>query len=248
MNPMSPEQPEQSDRHDSPAGPTAGAPEPASRSQLSARFLRTWLGVNALGFAIAPTLLFSIGPLLDGALNFREEYFAGYVVGVVVGPLQAIALQPRVPRLKIWQWILASILGGYLGVFLGSVALVFIIFGLDWSSPWFELFSLAIGGAIVGLSVGVCQLVVLAHQVHGLGRWLVASVLGRSLGWLSASLLWQLLGAKPLMNNVGDGISNVAVGQILLCGVVGGLVYGGVTARALPLLTARQPAITNSQK
>ena len=242
---MSPEQPEESDQLDLPEAPTEGAPDPSFRSQLSARFLQTWLGVNVLGFAIAPTLLFSIGPLLDGELNFREEYFAGYVVGVVLGPLQAIALQPRLPRLKIWQWILASILGGYLGVLLGSVALAFIIFGLDWSSPWFELLSLAIGGAIVGLSVGLCQMAVLARQVHGLGRWLGASVLGRSLGWLSARLLWQLLGAKPLMNNVGDGIGNVAVWEILLCGAVGGLIYGGVTAVALPNLTLRQRSVTD---
>ena len=124
---------------------------------------------------------------------------------------------------------------------LGSVALVHIIFGLDWLSFWFELLSLAIGG----LSVGLCQMAVLARQVHGLGRWLGASVLGRSLGWFSARLLWQLLGAKPLMNNVGDGIGNVAVWEILLCGAVGGLIYGGVTAVALPNLTLRQRSVTD---
>ncbi|MGD1931576.1 MAG: hypothetical protein ACFB12_21970 [Leptolyngbyaceae cyanobacterium] len=57
---MSPEQPEESDQLDLPEAPTEDAPDPSFRSQLSARFLRTWLGVNALGFAIAPTLLFSI--------------------------------------------------------------------------------------------------------------------------------------------------------------------------------------------
>ncbi|MBE9099381.1 hypothetical protein [Vacuolonema iberomarrocanum] len=214
---------------------------PRTTSALSFQFLRTWLVVNTLGFAIATTLLFSIGPLLAEALSFREHYLSGYVVGAILGPLQAIALQPRFPRLKIWQWTLASILGSYLGVLLGSFVSTFVIFGIYLSSDFLEFFFLAIFGGMVGLGVGLCQILVLAKQVHGLKYWLGFSVIGRSLGWFSAHILWKLLGEQPLMNP-SNSIGDVPIFVILSCGAVGGAIYGGITATALPHLIPRLQA------
>lgn len=218
---------------------------PQTTFALSFQFLRTWLVVNTLGFAIATTLLFSIDPLFAEAFNSQEHYLSGYVIGAILGPLQAIALRPRLPRLKIWQWTLASILGSYLGVLLGAFASAFIILGIDLSSDFIEFFFLAIFGGMVGLGVGLCQILVLAKQVCGLNYWLGFSVIGRSLGWFSAHLLWKLLGEQPLMNP-SNSISDVPIFVILSCGAVGGLTYGAVMAVALPNLTLRQPSISNN--
>ncbi|MEM9505882.1 MAG: hypothetical protein AAGA01_18230, partial [Cyanobacteria bacterium P01_E01_bin.43] len=88
-------------------------------------------------------------------------------------------------------------------------------------------------GAILGVSVGLGQVLVLARQVRGLRRWWWANLAGRSLGWLSAVLVGLLF--IHLDINLGD--SSIA---LLICGGIGGLIYGGVTALALPSLTPRQ--------
>ena len=238
--------PEQSDRSDLPTPPnqvSKASERPVSKS--SPPTVRSWLVVNTLGFAIAITLLVLLGFQFSG----RELFLTGLVISALVGPLQAIVLRQKIPRLRIWHWVLVSILGSYLGVFLGLVATFLLsTFGLFILVliPFAELFVGSLLGAMVGACVGLGQVLVLARHVRGVRGGGVADVVGRSLGWLSAQLLWQLVKADTVIMVPPNSIRDLPI--VLLCGAVGGLVYGGVTARALPLLIARQPAITNSQK
>ena len=238
--------PEQSDRPDLPTPPDqASKASERPESKASPPTVWFWLVVNTLGFAIAIALLVLLGFQFSG----RELFLAGLVISAIVGPLQAIVLRQKILRLRIWQWVLVSILGSYLGVFLGLVATFLLsTFGLLILVliPFAEILVGTLLGAIVGVCVGLGQVLVLARQVRGLRWWWVANVLGRSLGWLSAQLLWQLVKAETVIMVPPNSIRDLPI--VLLCGAVGGLVYGGVTARALPYLTARQPAITNSQK
>ena len=209
-----------------------------SSSQSSPAILRLWLGGNALGFAIATVILVrmtvSTGttPLLMGGLS--ALYASGIVVSSCVGVLQALILRRQIPRLRVWQWILGSILGGYLGIFLGAmVNIVVVTLSTNATSDALLLPTTGILGAMLGVSVGLGQVLVLARQVRGLRRWWLANVVGRSLGWLSAVLVGLLFIHFDI--NLGD--SSIA---LLICGGIGGLIYGGVTALALPNLTPHQ--------
>ena len=216
----------------------------AHRSWPSPSLLWPWLGVNALGFAVVTTILIQIA-VVGRSPGLTTEgiealFISGILVGGFVGSMQALILRKQVPRLKIWQWILASMFGGYLGIFVGGIALMVIGFPLQFVMPTLPLTFLlvilrGIYGAAMGASVGWIQAMTLAPHVWGLRRWWVASAIGRSLGWVSTQLLWMLVAAKV------SSFPNSAWHFLIVAffGLVGGLIYGVVTARALPRLTPR---------
>ena len=88
---------------------------------------------------------------------------------------------------------------------------------------------------MVGGCVGLGQVLVLTQPIWALRHWWVANVSGRSLGWLSVVYLLLLLPEGALDNSATFPNPPVA----MLCGAVGGLIYGGVTAIPLPKLTSR---------
>ena len=208
-----------------------------------------WLGVNTLGFAIVTTILILIA-FADEPTRSEALPFSGVVVGGLVGPMQALILRDQVPRLRIWQWILASIMGGYLGIFLGGIVFLatsWMMWAIDYwmwmASPILHAAQLSISGAMVGTSIGLGQVVVLARHVRGLRRWWVANVIGQSLAWPSASLLWPLVVAR-MSYFFPERFLYFLIGALL--GAVIGLIYGGVTARAIPRLTPRQRSVAAS--
>ena len=243
MSPMSLEQPEQSDRPDLPA-----SSNPSSRPSgpiLFNSIIGSWLVVNTVGFAIATALMASVFwfPNVFEQPQASMSHISGFVVGIVLGPLQAIVLRRKVPKLKGWQWMLAGILGSYLGVGLGWIVILWMIYvvlavlNLSFHELAGGFVFLAIFGAAVGACVGLVQVLVLGKRVRGRRRWWVASVIGRSLGWLSAQLVWQLWGSQPP--------SDVQLVEFLIYGAIGGLVYGVVTAQALPHLNPHPRSVAD---
>ncbi|ESA33747.1 hypothetical protein N836_20195 [Leptolyngbya sp. Heron Island J] len=197
------------------------------------KLLWLWVGANGLGFAIATPLSFllSLSPSPFAALSV-----AGFIVGAITGPLQALVLKRQLPRLKIWQWILANIIGSYLGSWIGLF-----VFGLvyalvqsinGWSSvfnvvSWLPMMlTFALYGAVIGIVVGAAQLVSLRQHAQKLRPWWVANLLGRTLGWVSASILGLMLpetfGSATFLTTWG-----------VLLGAIGGVVYAGTTAQAM---------------
>ena len=216
--------------------------EHSSQSESSTQMLWDWLLANTLGFAIATTLLFVI------FYPFVALFFSGFVVGAIVGPWQAHILKGKVPGLRSWQWILASILGGYLGVLIGGnfwlgdnflsnflnsfISDIKTLLSIEFTDYFVEP---TIFGAIVGFCVGLGQVLVLGKAVKSLCWWWVANVIGRALGWLSAVNLFSLL-PETALNRSAIFPKLLAA---MLCGGVGGLIYGGITAMTLPKLTSR---------
>ena len=241
MNPKQPDRPDLpglSDEESTSSESTVPArPEPLSDPAVSRQLLGSWLRANTLGFAIASTALFFISLLLP----FRDLLAAGFFVGGIVGPLQALVLRRQILKLKVWQWSLACILGGYLGTFLGLIAMLYVV-GIDWPIPFVDWASIGVFGAFIGICVGWGQVLVIDRYVRGLRRWWAANVIGRSLGWLSAQLLWLLLTQRAVMFPV-ESLDSLPV--VVLCSAVGGLVYGVVTAQALPYLVPAPAAITD---
>ncbi len=223
------------------AGPEEGQTYSSSQQgtiqALRARWLWQWYGANIFGFAIATPLSF-IANLT--AQNFEALYVAGLIVGAIVGSLQAIVIQRLLPRLKIWQWVLANILGSYLGSWAGLLVFGMIIMVIQWGKHLPDpgnlitlILTITVYSAVLGMVVSIAQIVSLPRQTENIRQWWIANFLGRILGWVSASLLGWVLFAITSADNF------LMIWGALL-GAVGGAVYAVITAKALLQLAPKR--------
>jgi hypothetical protein len=200
------------------------------RNGATKTLLWQWLGVNVLGFAIATPLSFMANL---SAQYFEALYVAGVIVGAVVGPLQAIVIRRLLPRLKIWQWVLANILGSYLGSWVGLLFFGMIVMLIQWVKRLPDpgnlvtlILTITIYSSIIGMVVSIAQVLSLPSQAQHVRQWWIANFLGRILGWVSASLLGWILFSIT-------GAENFLVIWGSLLGAVGGAVYAAITGKAL---------------
>ena len=82
--------------------------------------------------------------------------------------------------------------------------------------------------------LGVAQIFSLPSQAQNVRYWWTANAVGRSLGWLSASLLTWIL------SNAMDNFLDAHISWYILLGAVGGAVYAGMTVKALFNLNPNQ--------
>ena len=208
-----------------------------STPEASKHFLWLWVGANTLGFAIATSLTLFVQASTD---NLKGLYVAGLIVGAIVGPLQACVIKRQVPHLKRWQWILASIVGSYLGAWVGLLVwglglwlamLVAQLLGHSSAFPGnivFTLLTVSVYGAVIGGVVSSAQLLSLRSHTQKLRQWWMANVLGRTLGWVSGGIVgWLIAETTDLF------VENLFVVWGVLFGAVGGAIYASVTAKAL---------------
>ena len=218
-----------SDNLDSPnkgLGPLDLAETPPSFNLLG-----LWLGINVLGFAIATPLSFLMAL---SSRYFETLYIAGFIVGAIIGPLQAFVIKRQVPKLKSWQWILANIFGSYLGSWagllgFGTVILLVQSFNnsiLDGTIG--QILTFSTYGAVIGICVSAAQLSTLRDHTQGLRKWWIANFLGRTLGWLCAGLLGWTVSSSA---STTDPRFLIILGAPL--GAVGGAIYAAATAKAL---------------
>ena len=208
----------------------------------SSNLLGLWLGVNIVGFAIATPL--SLLMTLS-TRYFETLYIAGFIVGAIIGPLQALVIKRQVPKLKSWQWILANIFGSYLGSWaglLGFGAVILVAQSFNSSATLDSLlgkvFTFATYGATVGVFASAAQLSTLRDHTQGLRQWWIANFLGRTLGWLCAGLLgWTISSAA---STTTDPKFLVILGAPL--GAIGGAIYAGATVKALLNFKPQSPA------
>jgi len=219
--------------------PEAGGVGRGGQRQTSSReLLGLWFGANVVGVAIATPLSF----LTTLSYQYFEAlYIAGLIIGTVVGPLQAWVIQRQLPRLKLWQWTLANIVGSYIGSWVGLFAVGLLTFMTYSMNNAFQpegmagvVFSIGSYGLVIGMVLGVAQIVSLPSQAQNVRYWWTANALGRALGWLSACLLGWIL------SNAIDSFLNARISWCVLLGAVGGAVYAGVTVKALFNLNPHQ--------
>ena len=200
-----------------------------SRNTSKQGLVWLWLVANVLGFAIATPLSFLMNLSTQ---NFESLFVAGLIVGAIVGPLQAWVLKRQLPKLKAWQWIIANILGSYIGSWGGllTLGILFIllesvVITLGDVTSW--LLIMAIYGMSIGSIVSAAQLVSLRRCTQHMWPWWVASCFGRTLGWLSAGTVgWVIVAVMPETDTF-------LVTWGILLGAIGGAVYALVTAKAL---------------
>lgn len=219
----------------------AGGVGPGLRRHPSSKeLLGLWFGANVLGFAIATPLSF----LTTLSYQYFEAlYIAGLIIGAVVGPLQAWVIQRQLPRLRLWQWTLANIVGSYIGSWVGLFAVGLLTFMAYSISNAFQpdgmvgvLLGIGSYGLVIGMVLGVAQIFSLPSQAQNVRYWWTANAVGRSLGWLSASLLTWIL------SNAMDNFLDAHISWYILLGAVGGAVYAGMTVKALFNLNPNQLA------
>ena len=108
---------------------------------------------------MATTLGWFVGGIIASPLSI-------VISGFLVGIFQWLVLQGRIAH--PWRWIFSSFCGwtiGYFIIFSGALR-------------EFELFD----GAIIGLTVGIAQWVVLRSELHWAGWWIIFSVIGWTTG------------------------------------------------------------------
>ena len=191
-----------------------------------------WLGVGLVGRlggggGGGGVVVDVVGVVLMLGVVVGLVVVGGGVVGLVLGVLQWLVLRRQVARAG-W-WVLASTVGGVLGVGFG--------FGLG----FVLMLGVGVGivvvlGGVLGLVLGVLQWLVLRRQVARAGWWVLASTVG------GVGLVGRLVGGF-VASAVGvfEGVFGVGI-VVVLGGIVGGAVYGAITGLALVWLLRQRAA------
>ena len=184
-----------------------------------------WLGCNTAAFAVASVLCFSVK---FSMYNIEMLFLSGLIVGSITGWAQAYVLKRQIPKMRYWQWILANIIGGYIGIWFAAFSVVSLAAGGN------VIVGLLLYGAILGFIVGIAEAIALRVHSTGALRWITVNLLGRALGWgISGFVVQSLFGASV----VGDQSSTLLpIPASFVGGILGGLIYALVTSLALPYL------------
>lgn len=142
------------------------------------------------------------------------------IAGVILGLAQWLVLRSYVVGSQ--DWVLNNAVGWVVGFALG----LFIVQALAQTS-----LSALVGFIAFGIIVALFQWPVLRREIPHLFTWIVANVIG----WTLGAFISQLAGNLFFQNSVPDTVSSVLV----TVGITG-LVAGAVTAVAL-ILIVRQP-------
>lgn len=210
--------------------------------QFGRGFWLRWVSASGLGLIIGFAVYFAFVVGFASELSVGLQIVSAVVCGAILGAAIGIA-QWLVLRRQVFQphhWLIASIVGGSVG---GTVALVIRVIVLADSTISF-LGNLVIGGAIVGISLGIAGWLVLRRHVSRAGWWVLASAVGISLGLSMSNALGQ--GLNSLFQEIlGEGAA-----RFLAMLTYGGLLltaYGAITGTVLVWLF-RQPATTVQER
>jgi len=148
-------------------------------------FYPGWVALSAISIPIAWAITWAIvsrivqvvGERIQvaGESHITEDFIGGYVLlpmlGLLIGVLQYLLLRRYLPRM-VW-WIPATVLGWALPLLLGLASVGWLP-ALAMDPVW----SGALGFALIGASIGVCQWLVLRRRIHRATLWVLASILG----------------------------------------------------------------------
>jgi hypothetical protein len=149
----------------------------------------------------------------------------GAVLGGVMGIAQWLVLRRHLP-INAW-WVLASIVGGALGLALGMpLAEALALPAVETTArgaatvaiPWPVVLQAGVTGAVVGFVLGGAQWLLLRHDLASTSWWIVVSGLGWMVGVGVGAALLPIVGL---------------LGALLVSGLSGGAITGIVMQRWL---------------
>lgn len=189
-----------------------------------------WLFCNILGFSLSLTLMIPMEFVAD---TNRYVWLLGLIVGVALSPWQAIALKRIFPKLRYWQWIAANIAGMYAAIALNlwpQIQLAYFYFYND-------LLELGQYGVVIGLCVGVPQLIVLGLRTKKALWWLIATILSGAIAVPIGSLVTFVF-FEPFDDVLPAKISVVTIAiAAISMGLLMGGIYSSITGVALVAIT-----------
>ena len=187
--------------------PKAAQLTPLEKTQAQMLFWGWWVLTHTVIVASVTAVAFIAG--------YTPSAGVGWIgVGISLSFIEQIVLN-RYARLNYWGW--ATALGWLIGVPVGKVAVGWQAVG--WDLDW----------ALLGLSIGILQVLALRQQFRRIGWWLLASstglVLAGALGG-STSLLKDWLTYKGFIH-FDENLARIL--GLTLAMAVGGAVYGAIT-------------------
>ncbi len=195
-----------------------------------------WVRLNALGFGIATTICLSAQV---SEFNIEMLWLSGLIVGSITGICQAIALKKKIPKLRYWQWILANIVGGYVGI-IGGFWIIFNF--LESSLQVSPYLGLSLFGGLVGLGISLAQMFMLLFHTHkrSILLWGFTNTVARAIAWgCSSFMLRQLFPESVKANEI---IFHVPIS--LVSGLIGGTIFGLITGVVLGNLQPKYSVVT----
>jgi hypothetical protein len=217
------------------------------RAEIRIVVLALWVPVTAIGWGVYTWVIVPGVPGASLETGLRIGLSEGVIIGLAMGVAQSLLLRAFVTGAIRWLlptfigWILGGTVGGVVLALIDSIKDVDTIYG----------FSLAVKGvivgAVVGAVIGVCQWAALRVWVRGAYRWILATIIGCSVGapfgWVVGFML-----SWPFVQLLGEAGWPYYVELAIISGsLASGAVLGLVTSLTLKILfSAAEPKKTSS--
>ena len=167
-----------------------------------------WVAATVLGWLVGFVVCEALKRLLASVLGTD-----GLVIGTAIGIAQWLVLRRQIAPTR-W-WVFASIIGFGVGKAVGEA----VVHGFP------TVIGAGLTGAVIGLSLGVAQWLVLRHYVSRAGWWVPATILAWGIGWSVISLV--------------EDVADQSTPVVYVVGATGAAVAGIITA--LTLIRLRRP-------
>ena len=206
----------------------------ADRLQLGRGFLVRWVIASGIGLMAGFIVYFMsvVGLTTDQGFILRTLISAGSgaILGAAVGGAQLLVLRSEVSGMN--QWMAANLIGGVVG---GIIALP--LADTVGGAMGFNMAVFA-GSIVLGLSLGIAQVIILRGYLSGGGWWVLAHAAGIPLGWALGRGLGESV-YNLVVGGVGESATQVLETLITVILFFGG--YGVITGGILVRLLNRNP-------
>jgi len=221
-------------------------------ADIPRRFIVFWLLSLMIPGVILMLLRGSILGYATSALGYLVAVFAPAPVWLLIGFLQYRLLRPYL-RTGLW-WLLATFVGGILGMFVGGPAMVLMMpqgevlvlssqSTPEWMFAQFPLLPAAFGGAIAAAILGLSQALSLGQGFRRGLLWFCTSVLSGALAAVCGGIAHLAYARTMSELNPAAVEGNPAMQTIIALSIamaVGMIVYGLLTGLIMRWILVRR--------
>ncbi len=172
------------------------------------QFWLEWTLATFIGYTVGiPAVLFiSLSIPYGGKPPLLIGLIGGAELGATIGIAQWLVLRRYTP-IK-WSWVVASIVGGALGMapgmLISETIAPSIVAAYRFPEPWGAVWQYSPMGALFGLGLGIAQWWVLRRHARFVGWWIVAN----GIGWMvGQGAFAAIAGHRLARRSVGAGSS-----------------------------------------
>jgi len=202
--------------------------------ELGRGFMVRWAVASGVGLMAGFIVYFMLVVGLPAEQGFILKTLAsavgGVILGAAVGGTQLFVLRSEVSGMN--RWMVANLVGGVIG---GVITLP--IADAVGNMMGFNMAVFA-GSIVLGLSLGIAQVVILREHLSSGGWWVLAHAAGIPLGWALGRGLGESV-YNLAVGGVGESKAQVIARLITVILFFGG--YGMITGGVLVRLLNRNP-------